>query len=129
MKKANTNKMVKKAFTLMELIIVIVIIGALTAIAVGKLSGGTDSARIAEMKSDMKQVVSVINTQYATNQTWPDPLPAYNHSPNTSVAYKDGEGTAAFRLEATVTLDNGSTKKWCYDNNTGTMAVAEGACP
>lgn len=113
----------KKAFTLMELIIVIVIIGALTAIAVGKLAGSDKGAKIASVKSDIKQAVSLINSDYSTTQEWDveTSLDKLRNSPDVSVALDGGTaGTADFILKGTVDVDS-ETCTIYYNNNTGQL--------
>ncbi len=56
----------KKAFTLVEMLIVIAIIGLLMAALVVHLRGGTESARSAQCLTNMKNLASAV-TQYAQN--------------------------------------------------------------
>ncbi len=61
----------KRAFTLIELIIVIVIIGLLTSVAVPKLTGLRDNAKIsAEMQTaqSVQTMLDAINTQWVTSR-------------------------------------------------------------
>lgn len=55
----------RKGFTLVELIIVMVILGALAAIAVPKMGGSTEGARLASIKSDMRMAIAKANEQYS----------------------------------------------------------------
>jgi len=57
----------KSAFTMMELIFVIVIIGILAAIAVPKMMATRDDAKVASMKMKIANVVSEI-TSYVNSQ-------------------------------------------------------------
>ena len=63
-------KKMKKGFTLVELIIVMVILGALAAIAIPKMSGSTDGAVIASVKSDLRTAIAKANEQYSKNLTY-----------------------------------------------------------
>ena len=51
----------KKAFTLIELLVVVAIIGILAAVGVVAYSGYTSGAKNAVIKSNLKQVIKIIN--------------------------------------------------------------------
>jgi type IV pilus assembly protein PilA len=55
----------RKGFTLVELIIVMVILGALAAIAIPKMGGSTEGATIASIKSDMRMAIAKANEHYS----------------------------------------------------------------
>ena len=59
--KANNNK----AFTLIELIIVIVIIGILVAVAMANLGRNTDDSKVARAKSDIRLIAGSLDRYYA----------------------------------------------------------------
>ena len=48
----------KKAFTLVELLIVVIILGALAAICIPRIMGGSKSAKINACKSNVKSLNS-----------------------------------------------------------------------
>lgn len=52
----------KKAFTLVELLVVIGILGILSAVLIGSLSSGTESARAAKCLTNMKNLASACQT-------------------------------------------------------------------
>lgn len=61
----------KKAFTLIELLIVLVIIGILASIAVPQYEKMMDKAKIAEMKSTLDQLAKAIDIYYMEAGKWP----------------------------------------------------------
>lgn len=72
----------KKGFTLIELMIVIVILGILAAIAIPKFSNVSESARQSACRSNMRNVVQGLSVYMAqqgeypvlNRSTWVDPI-------------------------------------------------------
>jgi type IV pilus assembly protein PilA len=60
----------RKGFTLIELLIVVVIIGILAAIAIPKFANTKEKAYITAMKSDLKNLVSANEAQFADDNTY-----------------------------------------------------------
>jgi len=67
----------RKGFTLIELLIVVVIIGILAAIAIPKFANTKEKAYITAMKSDLKNLVSANEAQFADDNSYAniDPAP------------------------------------------------------
>ena len=59
--------MMKKAFTLLELIFVIVVLGILASVAIPKLMTTTNSAKVSSLKQDIRTVTSSVQSYYITN--------------------------------------------------------------
>ena len=60
----------KKAFTMIELIFVIVIIGILASVAIPKLQSLKDDAIASSCEYDVKQLLTEISTRYEATQTY-----------------------------------------------------------
>ena len=60
-----------KGFTLIELLVVIAVLGILAAIAIPRLSGVTNQAKMAELKSTGSSLRSAIEMYIAENNTFP----------------------------------------------------------
>ena len=62
----------RKGFTLIELLIVVVIIGILAAVAIPKFSNTKQKAQLANVKSDLKNLVSVEEAYFADKNAYGD---------------------------------------------------------
>lgn len=65
------NKLLKKAFTLIELLIVIAIMGILTALITSNLQSARSRARDARRKSDLNSVQQALRLYYSDHQSFP----------------------------------------------------------
>jgi type IV pilus assembly protein PilA len=57
----------RKGFTLIELLIVVVIIGILAAIAIPKFANTKDKAKLASVKTDLRNLVSAQESYFSTH--------------------------------------------------------------
>ena len=64
----------RKGFTLVELLIVVLILGALAAIAVPRIIGGAHSAKTNACKTNVDVINSQIELYYANEDVWPTVL-------------------------------------------------------
>ncbi len=64
----------KKGFTLVELMVVVVIIGILTAIAIPVYNSVTASAKVKSSLANQRTIDSAIEAYYANNNKWPEKL-------------------------------------------------------
>ncbi len=69
------NKRMKRAFTLIELIIVVVIIGILALVAIPRYFANIEKARKAEAYSTMRTIREGILGYYAANALYPSGFP------------------------------------------------------
>ena len=61
----------RKGFTLVELMIVVLILGALAAIAIPRIMGGAATARVNACATNVDLINSQIELYYANEGTWP----------------------------------------------------------
>lgn len=67
----NKNTMNKKAFTLVELLVVMVIIAIIASIVVVSLTKSQKIARDTQRKSDLASIASALSSYYVDNKTYP----------------------------------------------------------
>jgi general secretion pathway protein G len=72
----------KRAFTLVELLVVVMILGALAAIAVPRMISGATNAKISACETNVDLVNSQIELYYAQNGKWPQRLQVITGDPN-----------------------------------------------
>jgi type IV pilus assembly protein PilA len=80
-------KPLRRAFTLIELLIVVVIIGILAAIAIPKFSHSKGNSYVARMKSDLRNLAEAQEGYFAENDTYAANVAtlAPNFAPSTGV--------------------------------------------
>lgn len=81
----------RNGFTLIELLIVVVIIGILAAIAIPKFANTKDRANVTAMKSDLRNLVTAMESYFNDNQNY--------YAPNL------GALATAFRASSGVTVN------------------------
>ncbi len=73
---------IRKGFTLVELLVVVLILGALAAIAVPRIIGGATNAKINACKTNVDLVNSQVELYYANKGSWPGSLATITNDPN-----------------------------------------------
>lgn len=91
-----------KAFTLVELLVVMSIIGVLAALAVGSFRTAQMRGRDAERKSDLKQISHALELYYADYGSYPNTI-------SFGSEFKDAKGTVYFK-----TLPNDPSINYSY---------------
>lgn len=70
------KRLVRKGFSMIELLFVMVILAALAAIAMPSMSAGTDSANLTAMKSDAKNIQNLLVSKFVNNQDFTEIITA-----------------------------------------------------
>jgi prepilin-type N-terminal cleavage/methylation domain-containing protein len=83
----------RKGFTLVELLIVVLILGALAAIAIPRIIGGATNAKINACKTNVDLINSQIELYYANNDAWPSDITKVTGDTN---YFPDGPPTCPF---------------------------------
>ena len=118
----------RRAFSLIELVIVVVIIGVLAAIAIPRMSSGADGAKDNAVKANLAVLRQAIELHKAENDAYPAQATfADDMAPYLRVVPKVGVGTNADANSVgttTATAANlptavSGTDGWLYNANTG----------
>ena len=72
----------KRAFTLVEVLVVVMILGALAAIAVPRMLSGATNAKINACKTNVDVLNSQIELYYSNKAAWPAALTDLTSDPN-----------------------------------------------
>jgi prepilin-type N-terminal cleavage/methylation domain-containing protein len=94
----------RKGFTLIELLIVVVIIGILAAIAIPKFAATKDKAKLATVKTDLKNIQTAQEAYFSDYATYTSSLSATIFSPSTGNTVGLSGTTSSF----TATVTNSS---------------------
>lgn len=126
----------RKGFTLIELLIVVVIIGILAAVAIPKFSNTKEKAYVSNMKSDLKNLVSIQETFFSDSNRY-GAMTEITKSPysfilsNPATSTITGINGSATGWSAQIANSSVTSVKFCSiyggSDSTNAFAVAGGA--
>ncbi|HEU5357694.1 MAG TPA: prepilin-type N-terminal cleavage/methylation domain-containing protein [Gemmatimonadales bacterium] len=115
----------RKGFTLIELLIVVVIIGILAAIAIPKFAATKDKAKLASVKSDLRNLMTAEESYFSDNSTYTSALATSIFAVSTGNAYTAAvTGTSGYA--ATVSNSSISTGSTSCTVNVGAGSTNDG---
>ena len=121
----NTSK--NKAFTIIELLIVIVIIGVLVAITAVSYNGITKSAKESALKSELKQANTELEVAKAKTGTTPTNTDSFTPTKSGTLSISTNPEQNSWCLSITPNTNNQSLPSFNITSDSGT--IQEGGCP
>ncbi|MDZ4258588.1 MAG: prepilin-type N-terminal cleavage/methylation domain-containing protein [Gemmatimonadales bacterium] len=86
----------RKGFTLIELLIVVVIIGILAAIAIPKFAATKDKAKLASVKTDIKNVMTAQEAYFSDWNAYANTIPSTLFTPTVGNTLTVAGSTSSF---------------------------------
>jgi type IV pilus assembly protein PilA len=114
----------RKGFTLIELLIVVVIIGILASIAIPKFAATKDKAKLASVKTDIRNIITGQEAYFADYATYTNTLPNTIFQASTGNTAAATANTTSFT--ATVTNASISTNPKTCTVTVGSGAATDG---
>ncbi len=98
----------RKGFTLIELLIVVVIIGILAAIAIPKFAATKDKAKLASVKTDVRNLMTAQEAYFSDYATYAGSFGALQTATNASLSAGNSAAVAGVASGFTITVNNTS---------------------
>ena len=131
------------AFTLVEVLIVVIVLGILAAIVVPQFSEATTDAKVSALTTNLQTIRSQIqlfkmqhNDTYPTYATFANQMTQYTDVSGTAQATKDATHNLGpyllsipnnpFTATNTLSNDNAATSAWYYNQTSGEFKSNEG---
>ncbi len=115
---ATTMQTVKRGFTLIEILIVVVILGILAAIVIPQFTDASQEAMESSVKSQLQTIRSQIELYRVKNGgALPDLTPAFDDLVTDN--YLQSEPVNPFNNSTVVAAAAGATVGWIYNDTTG----------
>jgi prepilin-type N-terminal cleavage/methylation domain-containing protein len=118
----------RRGFTLIELLIVIVIIGILAAIAIPKFAATKDKAKLASVRSDLRNIMTAQEAYYIDWTLYTGTLPAQTFSPSSGNTLVMSGTTASFTATVTNASITTNPKQCTVTVGSGTTTDGQITC-
>ena len=118
----------RKGFTLIELLIVVVIIGILAAIAIPKFAATKDKAKLASVKTDLRNIMTAQEAYFSDYATYTGTVPTTLFAPSTGNTASHSGTASSFTSTVTNSSITTNPKQCTVTVGDGTATDGQIAC-
>jgi prepilin-type N-terminal cleavage/methylation domain-containing protein len=118
----------RKGFTLIELLIVVVIIGILAAIAIPKFAATKDKAKLASVKTDLRNIMTAQEAYFSDYATYTGTLASTIFLPSQNNSVTVSPSAASFTATVTNTSISTGLKTCTVTVGSGTATDGQITC-